>query len=86
MNAKEILDREFLEIRCKILEVGASLDRIDRASGDVADDRQAELLAAAIKILQTVNPDTPRAEQLQMLFSREYDANWQQEFQISSRA
>ena len=30
MNSKQILDREFLEIRAKILEVAAALDRIER--------------------------------------------------------
>ncbi len=30
MPAAEVLDREFLEIRAKILEIAASLDRLDR--------------------------------------------------------
>ncbi len=29
-NATEVLDRDFLEARCKILELAATLDRIDR--------------------------------------------------------
>ncbi len=30
-DATEVLDRDFLEARCKILELAATLDRIDRA-------------------------------------------------------
>ena len=30
-DASEVLERDFLETRCKILEVAAALDRIDRA-------------------------------------------------------
>lgn len=85
MNAKEILDREFLEIRSKILEVAASLDRIQRASGDVAGDRQADLIATGIEILAQENPDTSKAEQIQMLFSREYETGWQDSLNVSSR-
>ena len=32
MNSEQILDREFLEIRAKILEVAAALDRLDRVT------------------------------------------------------
>jgi len=31
LAAPEVLNREFLEIRAKILEIPASLDRLDRA-------------------------------------------------------
>ncbi len=30
-DAAEVLDHDFLEARCKILEIAATLDRIDRA-------------------------------------------------------
>ena len=35
MTATEILDSVFLETRAKLLEIGASLDRITRADDDV---------------------------------------------------
>ena len=38
LSAPEILQREFLEIRCKILEVAAALDRLSRAGGTVEGD------------------------------------------------
>lgn len=85
MNSQQILDREFLEIRAKILEVAAALDRIDRAEGSVDGDPRMQLIADAIKIVASVQPDPIRAERIQLLFSREYEANWLDEFAIASR-
>jgi hypothetical protein len=36
LDAPEVLNREFLEVRAKILEIAAVLDRIDRAEGAVS--------------------------------------------------
>ncbi len=84
MNSKQILDREFLEIRAKILQIAASLDRIDRADGDVDEDEKLELLRKGILILMSDSPD--RAEQVQLLFSREYDESWREAFQFAARS
>lgn len=81
MNAQEILDREFLEIRAKILELAASLDRIERARGEVDQQPRYQLIEKGIGILASDEPQ--RAEQVQMLFSRQYDPSWQKEFQSS---
>ena len=35
LDAQQVLDREFLEIRGKILEIASSLDRLQRAAGTV---------------------------------------------------
>ena len=85
MNSQQILDREFLDIRAKILEVAAALDRIDRADGCVDDDPRMTLIADAIKIVDADQTDPIRAERIQLLFSREYDANWLEEFAIAAR-
>ena len=84
MNSKQILDREFLEIRAKILQIAASLDRIERADGDVDEDEKLELLRKGILILMSDSPD--RAEQVQLLFSREYDESWREAFQFAARS
>ena len=45
-DAMEVLDRDFLEARCKILEIAAILDRIDRAParhGEHPDVRLGQL-------------------------------------------
>ena len=83
MNSKQILDREYLELRAKILQIAASLDRIDRADGNVDADEKIELVRKGISIL--TSDDCDRAEQIQLLFSRDYDESWQNEFQISAR-
>ena len=86
MNSKQILDREFLEIRAKILEVAAALDRIERADGDVSNDSRMALIADAINVIAQEQSDPIRAEKIQLLFSRAYDEKWLEEFAIVSRA
>ena len=78
MKAEQILDREFLGMRAKILEVAASMDRMDRADGSVDSDPRVALISQAVDILSSSEPK--KAERLQMLFSREYDENWKQTF------
>ncbi len=75
-----VLDADFLALRAKILEIAAGLDRIDRAAGDVSRDARRERLDEAIRLLLTDEPD--RAEQVQLLFSREYDAAWRDQFGV----
>ncbi len=83
MNSKQILDREYLELRAKILQIAASLDRIDRATGNVDDDDKMELVRKAISMLAT--DDVDRAERIQLHFSRDYDESWQDQFRLSAR-
>ncbi|MFK7767908.1 MAG: hypothetical protein AB8B55_11855 [Mariniblastus sp.] len=85
LNSQQILDREYLEVRAKILEIAAALDRIDRGEGDVANDPRMTLLADGIKVIAADQSDPIRAEKIQLLFSREYDAKWQKEFAIATR-
>lgn len=83
MNSKQILEREYLEIRAKILQLAASLDRMNRADGSVEGDDRVDLVQKGIAIL--ASEATNRAEQVQLLFSREFDESWQDKFQISAR-
>ena len=85
MNAEQILDREFLEIRAKILEVAAALDRLERADGDISNDPRMKLISDGIKLIADTHTDAARAEKIQLLFSREYDANWLEAFEIATR-
>lgn len=83
LSAPEILNREFLEIRCKVLELAAAFDRLDRAEGSNADDaRLAKLREALTTIL---DQPSDRAEQVQMIFSREYDDDWQAKLKVTPR-
>lgn len=84
LSARETLDREFLEIRAGLLRIAASLDRMDRGDGSIADDPRRTQLLQAIKILEA--PDQNRAEKLQMLFSLPFDEDWASTFGLLGRA
>ena len=80
MTSGEVLDREYLEIRAKILQLAASFDRLDRADGDVSSDVRSDLISKGLEILQS--SDNNRAEQIQLLFSREFEDAWREQFGI----
>ena len=80
MPAPHVLDREFLEIRAKLLELAASFDRLDRGEGNVGDDRRMQLIRKGLDILH--RDESGRAEAIQLLFSREYEENWRRTFDI----
>ena len=80
MAAPAVLDREFLEIRAKILELGASFDRLGRGAGSVDNDPRMKLIRQALSLLQEKSSD--RAEQIQLIFSRPYDDDWRKVFEI----
>ncbi len=81
LSAPEVLNRDFLEIRCKILDLAAAFDRLQRADGSIADDpRLARLREALATVLERTDD---RAEQVQMIFSRDYDDNWQQTLNVN---
>lgn len=78
MTSSQVLDREFLEMRAKTLELAACLDRLQRADGSVAGDARVLNLQKAIQVL--ASGDDNRAEQIQQIFSRVYDPKWRDEF------
>lgn len=75
-TAADILDRTYLEIRAKILEVGASLDRLERAEAweATSDDPRLVLLREGIAALSESGFE--RAEKIQRIFSDQYDPTW----------
>ena len=77
----EVFEREFLILRAKALEIAAALDRIDRATGGLGSDPRRQQIAAALETLLREDPD--RAEQIQLIFSRPYDDEWEQQFDIT---
>jgi hypothetical protein len=75
-DAHDVLDREFLETRSRIVDIAAALDRIDRAPerpGHHPDRRLAQLRQAIEALLE---PGPGRAETVQRIFSLEYDPKW----------
>jgi hypothetical protein len=77
-EAAEVLNRDFLGTRSRILEVAAALDRLDRAPARVGEtpDRRLAQLRQAIKAL--LEPGPGRAETVQRIFSLDYDPNWRE--------
>ncbi len=82
LDAPEVLNREFLEIRAWLLQLAASLDRMDRAEGEVAGDVRLERIGQALEILAGGEAD--RAERIQLVFSREYETGWRAAFGLPS--
>lgn len=76
LASKVALEKYFFQIRCKILEVAADLDRIERGEGAAAmsGDPRLSLIAEAIGVLNSHGTD--RAERIQNIFSLEYDPDW----------
>ncbi len=84
MTPHELLDRHFLEVRARLLEIAATLDRLDRAESvhsedrKIANDPRLEQLLNGLTILQSDAPN--RAEQIQQLFSLPYSPDWRTTF------
>jgi L-methionine (R)-S-oxide reductase len=62
---QEILDQYFIEVRHKLIEVAAFLDRVDRAEGE--DDYRIKAFRAALKELERSEPE--RAKQILLALS-----------------
>jgi hypothetical protein len=84
LPAKDVLDKFYLEARAKLLELAATLDRIDRGQ-PVSDDPRLQLLRKAIAQLHesATSNRTDCAEKLQVLFSLAYEEGWLKTFQPS---
>lgn len=61
----EVLDQYFIEVRHKLIEVAAFLDRVDRAEGE--DDYRIKAFCAALKELERSEPE--RAKQILLALS-----------------
>lgn len=77
LSADKALDAYFLEARCRLLDVAAILDRIDRGPGAaaVAADPRMQRIRQALAAL--AEPGPGRAERIQTIFSLEYDPSWE---------
>ena len=82
LDALEMLNREFLEVRARLLQIAASLDRVERAAGNVRGDGRLQKVQQALAILQGAGAD--RAERIQLVFSRPYESDWKAAFSRES--
>ena len=76
MKAAAVLDRDFLEMRHRVLDLAAALDRIDRGqeAPAVQEDPRLAMLHQAIRVL--TDGESNRTERVQLVFSIPHDANW----------
>lgn len=72
--ARTALDSYFLEARARLLDLAAILDRIDRGGG-VANDPRLAKVRQALVVLH--DQSGGRAEQVQQIFSLDYDSAWE---------
>ena len=72
LTAEQVLDNYFLDARCMLLEIAATLDRYDRA-GSGGDDPRLEKLYQALTDLADRKVAPERAERLLTLFSDPVD-------------
>ena len=77
LPAAAALDAYFLEARCKLLDVAAILDRINRGigAGTVATDARLARIREALAVLH--DQSGGRAERIQQIFSLDYDPTWE---------
>ena len=67
--ARETLDIYFLEMRARLLEIAATLDRIDRSARpeEVVADSRLVFVREALAVLQSAGPE--RARRIEELYS-----------------
>lgn len=78
LPAQKALDYYFLEARCKLLDIAAILDRINRgqeAGAVLTGDPRVDNIHKALEVLH--DQSGGRAERIQRIFSLEYDATWE---------
>ena len=82
-SPQQIFDETFLATRAKLIELAATLDRIDRAGGSASlDDPRRALIEEALRILSAPSDAADRAQQLQQIFSRPFETEWRRKFGI----
>ena len=77
LPASKALESFYLDARCKILEIAAILDRIQRGQGSaqVDNDPRLDKIRKALEVLH--DQSGGRAERIQQIFSLDYDPGWE---------
>lgn len=62
LTRSEALDRYYLDVRCQLVEIAATLDRIDRGDGDVdeSDPRLTQLRGAVALLAESLDGVLPQ--------------------------
>jgi hypothetical protein len=80
-TANAVLNREFLTMRSRLIELAAALDRIDRAEGSAGGDERLQQVRQALGVLSGDQPG--RAERVQQVFSLGFQDDWQAQFGVA---
>jgi len=67
MTRQQVLDLYFMDARCKLIELAAFIDRVDRGTG--AEDFRMEAFRAALRNLESGTARRSRAENVLLSFS-----------------
>lgn len=81
--AQQIVAEDFMIARARIVELAATLDRIERAAGDVNDSKSMLLLLQGMHIL--CDDEVEKAKRVQLLMSRQYDPQWQTQMSLEKK-
>ncbi len=82
MHPVPAFEQEFPLLRAKLLEIGAALDRLDRAGELGGREPRVAKIRSAVETL--ISSGGERAEQIQLVFSRPYADDWREEFGLTS--
>jgi hypothetical protein len=76
LPAGQALDAYFLEARSRLLDLAATLDRIDRgrSADEAVRDPRVQRIRQALEVL--LGREAGRAAQVQQVFSLPYDPDW----------
>ena len=77
-SAEKVLSEEFFIARSKILDLAATLDRLERADGSLEALHQLKLLEQGMEIL--LDDQSDKAKRVQLLMSRPYDPDWRKNY------
>lgn len=80
LTGEQVLNRYFPEVRARLIEIAAAMDRFDRAAKADPDkansqDERLRLLRESLQVLAAPNDVADRAERIQMIFSDPYDGH-----------
>ncbi len=73
LTAEKVLDKYYLEVRCMLIEIAATLDRHDRAveegAGSGEQDERVDKVYEALEMLSKRSRGPDRSERLLNMFS-----------------
>jgi hypothetical protein len=81
-SATEVLNQEFLNIRARLIDLAAALDRVDRGGGSAKEDPRYQQIRQGLAIL--AEDTAGRIERIQMVFSLPYDEYWQKKYEAAT--